>query len=496
MSEQYSSSDDNPDIQQEAAGSTVMQSETAASERESEAEIAADREAIVEQQNSALQDLEVRQAQAEQLAEKLEALAAQGENFHMLAGICDNLDSLQERGAATLFWGDQAGSGQQQLQQARSRIDEYQRERSALEAEYEAALAEVEGQHDVLEVLDYELYQVQQREESRKNEWLVERDEKEQPARLIVLPWMRGFDDDRRFRQTLAGTLAAALLLGLIIPMIDIPIPERDELVEVPERLARFIREERKAPPPPVREDIVEPEIQPEEPEPEVEPEEIVEPPPETAVAAEETKPKSTREKVNSKGILAFRENFSQLSDKRPAAALGSEAKLSSQGQSAVGMPQRAMVAAQGPESSGGINLAAISRDVGGGGTELSDGVQVSRMESSIDGGGPGDRPRSKGAFAGRTDEEIQIVFDRYKAALYRLYNRALRKDPTLRGQMVLRLTIEPDGTVSLCDVQSSELKAPDLSRQVVDSVAAFDFGAKEVPPVTIVYPIDFLPTA
>jgi TonB family protein len=159
-------------------------------------------------------------------------------------------------------------------------------------------------------------------------------------------------------------------------------------------------------------------------------------------------------------------------------------------------MPQRAMVAAQGPESSGGINLAAISRDVGGGGVELSDGVQVSRMESSIDGGGPGDRPRSRGAFAGRTDEEIQIVFDRYKAALYRLYNRALRKDPTLRGEMVLRLTIEPDGTVSLCNVQSSDLKAPELSRQVVDSVTAFQFGAKEVPPVTIVYPIDFLPTA
>ena len=153
------------------------------------------------------------------------------------------------------------------------------------------------------------------------------------------------------------------------------------------------------------------------------------------------------------------------------------------------------MVAAQGPDSSGGINLAAISRDVGGG-VELSDGVQLSRVESGIDGGGPDDRPRSTGATAGRTDEEIQIVFDRYKAALYRLYNRALRKDPTLRGQMVLRLTIEPDGSVSLCDMQSSDMQAPDLSRQVIDSVTAFQFGAKDVPSITILYPIDFLPTA
>ena len=103
---------------------------------------------------------------------------------------------------------------------------------------------------------------------------------------------------------------------------------------------------------------------------------------------------------------------------------------------------------------------------------------------------------RAQLAFAGRTDEEIQIVFDRYKAALYRLYNRELRKDPTLRGQMVLRLTIEPDGSVSLCGLQSSDMKAPDLAQRVVDSVTGFQFGAKEVPAVTILYPIDFLPTA
>jgi len=28
------------------------------------------------------------------------------------------------------------------------------------------------------------------------------------------------------------------------------------------------------------------------------------------------------------------------------------------------------------------------------------------------------------------TDEEIQIVFDRYKASFYRLYNRELRNNP------------------------------------------------------------------
>ncbi|PYS33873.1 MAG: hypothetical protein DMG14_30820 [Acidobacteria bacterium] len=88
-------------------------------------------------------------------------------------------------------------------------------------------------------------------------------------------------------------------------------------------------------------------------------------------------------------------------------------------------------------------------------------------------------------------------MFDRYKASFYRLYNRELRNDPALKGQMVLRLTIEPDGSVSMCVLQSSDMNAPDLAAQVVSRVRTMNFGAKDgVQAVTIVYPIDFLPAA
>ena len=98
-------------------------------------------------------------------------------------------------------------------------------------------------------------------------------------------------------------------------------------------------------------------------------------------------------------------------------------------------------------------------------------------------------------ARAGRTDEDIQIVFDRYKSALYRLYNRELRRDPRLRGQIVLQLTIEADGSVSSCELQSSNMNAPQLVQQVIDRVLTFDFGPMEnVASVTINYPIDFMP--
>jgi hypothetical protein len=151
------------------------------------------------------------------------------------------------------------------------------------------------------------------------------------------------------------------------------------------------------------------------------------------------------------------------------------------------------------PGSSGGINLADQSRNVrgGGGGGASGEGVQIARATSTIAGGGGGsERGVGRGGPPlGRTDEEIQIVFDRYKSALYRLYNRELRNDPTLKGQMVLRIRIEPDGSVTLCELQGTDMKAPQLVAQVLERVRTFDFGAKEgIPAITILYPIDFLP--
>jgi TonB family protein len=75
------------------------------------------------------------------------------------------------------------------------------------------------------------------------------------------------------------------------------------------------------------------------------------------------------------------------------------------------------------------------------------------------------------------------------------MYNATLRKDPTLRGKILLRITIEPGGEVSACTMQSSDLASPELVAQVVERVKKFNFGPKEnVPKTTILYPIDFLP--
>ena len=60
-----------------------------------------------------------------------------------------------------------------------------------------------------------------------------------------------------------------------------------------------------------------------------------------------------------------------------------------------------------------------------------------------------------------------------------------------------MRMSIEPDGAVSLCKVESTDLASPELVAMIVERIRRFNFGPKEgVQKMTILYPIDFLPSS
>jgi hypothetical protein len=433
--------------------------------------------------------------------DELQSLTAKSHEFDVLGRICRSLEELEELGSADLFWSteDDTETRSNKLANAHRKIDEYNEEIRCVEARRDSFVESIGDQNKELDCLHYNLIDIVEQRETHQNEWVIEREAEELPSHTQVMPWARGNEEDRRFHKSLGSSLAASFFVALIVGSIAIPIIERDKIIEVPERVARLVQQNR-AKPEPEPEPIFQEEL------PEPEPEALVETLPEETTPEVSNEPAvadnpkvDTKEQVKSKGILAFRDSFASRASLRAGTQLGSHASFSNAGEDAVGRPTRAMVTTNAPGSSGGINLASISRNVGGGGGEGIEGVQVSRVASSIGSGGNGtsDRPRSGGAFAGRTDEEIQIVFDRYKASLYRLYNRELRKNPTLRGQITLKLTIEPDGSVSFCITQSSDMNAPMLADQVVERVIGFDFGAKEdIVAVTIIYPIDFLPAA
>ncbi len=474
-----------------------------------------------EDQAALRQDLREARARVDRLVEALRSadstlagLEVERTKFRLVETACDALEALHASGDSGLFWaGREPGLPiGEHLRQARSRVDEFAKQLAGVEEHRQSLLEEIELEQLAADRVAGDILDAERIAEEKKYEWLIEREVAAQPVRPSIMPWARHQEDDRRFRRILFASLLASVLLGYLLPLIDIPLPERWEILEEQERLTELVREAIPVPP------AVLAELEPAQPvEPEA-PAESSDDAPAPALA-EQARPESnpapaaTKAPTGSRGILAFREKFSGLAKNDAVERLGASAQIEDPTAVADGLPQRSMVTSEAPGTSGGINVAALSRGTGGTGTQLS-GVAVTRATSTFGTGSGngtggngtgsgrsgkgrgGDRPLAGSSAANtRTDEEIQIVFDRHKSALYRLYNRELRQDPTLKGQMVLRLTIQPDGSVSFCEVKSTDMKAPQLASQVVERVKTFDFGAKPgIAAVTIVYPIDFLP--
>jgi len=102
---------------------------------------------------------------------------------------------------------------------------------------------------------------------------------------------------------------------------------------------------------------------------------------------------------------------------------------------------------------------------------------------------------RGASGKASRSLEEVRLVFERNKAALYAIYNRALREDPTLQGKVVIELAIAPSGTVTNVRLISSELKSPDLEQKLLARFRLLEFKPADVDTLVTTYPVDFLPS-
>ncbi|MCK4708418.1 MAG: energy transducer TonB, partial [Gammaproteobacteria bacterium] len=94
-----------------------------------------------------------------------------------------------------------------------------------------------------------------------------------------------------------------------------------------------------------------------------------------------------------------------------------------------------------------------------------------------------------------RAEEGITIVFDQHKSQLYTIYNRARRKNPGLKGKIVLEITVAPSGKVTKIRVISNQLNDSKLETRLVKRIKQFNFGAQLVEEITVTYPIEFLPS-
>ncbi len=302
-----------------------------------------------------------------------------------------------------------------------------------------------------------------------------------------VLPWDRTAEEERLFRKLGLTFGILFLVIALVLGFYPLPEKKRDQVERVPPRLAKLVIEKQKPPPPPP----------PPKEEPKPEDSKKAEPKKEEPKKEEPKKeqPKKTAQQKAKAHMAAF-DDLADLRDNQDLAQLKADQKqVSSANVGAQTAPtERALIGTSALGSSGGVAVSKASS--GGGGSGSLANVSSTKVESSIvDPAAQKAEKRGAGGKARRTTEDVQLVFDRNKAAIFSIYRRALRENPALEGTMVLRMEIQPNGSVTKCEVVSSDLKDPDLERKIVVKIKQFNFGKMDVEVWRDTYPISFIPS-
>ena len=326
-------------------------------------------------------------------------------------------------------------------------------------------------------------------------------------AIIGVDAWGLAEEADRRFRRVAGAALLAFLILAVVIPLLNFAGLERGGGDTLERRYVSLLPDAEVADqteePKPSEDDAPKPE--------EPKPQEVKKPEPAKPKAEPVAKPEPTKEqlvasardKAAQTGVMAMADQLKALRD-NSLQGLDAARPLSSDVVTA-----RAGTGASGGTAGGGAiaqSAAASSGGISGSGTgetrrsQAGAGLgqrRTTTVESPIGIGPDKTRPGQSGdkSVAARTLDEIQLTFDRNKAAFYSIYQRVLRDKPDVRGKMVVSLTIAPDGSVSDCRLVSSELGDAELEERIIARVKLLNFGAKAVPTFTYPnYPIYLFP--
>jgi protein TonB len=298
--------------------------------------------------------------------------------------------------------------------------------------------------------------------------------------RLYDLPWSPTEEVEARFRKVVKIAFAVFIVLAFAIPMIPVPEKQFVKAPPVPDRIVKLVVKAPPPPPPPP------PKIEEKKPEPEkIKPVEQPKPEPKPQPSAREKAQKSMANVVDQLAALRDNSMLDKAAQTKNLTGKVGEATRS----------ERKLLTSKVGGSSGGINTAALSRGYGGGQGALTGHTTTQVSSAVLEGQAANKVQRGAGnGKASRSEEEIALVFDRNKGAIYALYTRALRDKPDLQGKVVLELTIAADGSVERCQIVSSELNDPELERKLIARVKSFRFEARDVGTITVTKPIDFFP--
>lgn len=328
----------------------------------------------------------------------------------------------------------------------------------------------------------------------------------------LQLPWSSDEEAEGRLRKLMLIGLAAFLVVSLIIPFIPVPERVREKTnIESPE-LVQVILEKQELPKPepivkPKPKPIVKPKPEPKpkekpKPKPKPKPEPVVKPTPKP-VPKPKVKPKPTREQqvakakeqAASSGLLQFQDDLQAMRDSANIAQVDTATLNQSDAQAK--QLDRSVITSQSKTASGGINTAKLSRDTGGAALSGRETTKVSSSLANKVARNNKQSGKSSGGASGvsaRSQEGIRKVMDQNKGRIDLIYNKALRQNPDLEGRFVVKLTIQPNGSVSNVSIISSELDDPSLESKLLARIRLINFGAANVSRATLNYTFNFFP--
>lgn len=293
-------------------------------------------------------------------------------------------------------------------------------------------------------------------------------------------------NQDKKFTRILQILIALYLLVAIVVPFIEQVEVSREVKEKVPVQLAKIMLKEKKLPIPEKKEEKPK-----EKPKDDKKLEEIkdkkIEPP--------KTKRQAAKQKAQSSGLAAMKDELFAMRDAfdvKPA----STTKLNKTSTTEVKVKRKLLASAANTQSSA-LSAANTTQTVASDelSTRNTQEVRLSAEEvlASTDTAVAESLAAQKSGQ--RSEVTLRRTLEANKSRLYARYNRALRKDPFLKGKVLFELEILPSGKVSKVTIKSSELNNAKLERQLTIILRAIKFSEESVGTIVTIWAIDFLPS-
>lgn len=310
------------------------------------------------------------------------------------------------------------------------------------------------------------------------------------------LAWSPEEGEKQRLIRVISGVVPVFLVLAVLITLTDLPEQNREEIEKLPPQLAKVVLKKKELPKPIIKKK----EEKKPEPKPEKKVAEKPKPKPKAKIAKKpkiKAKPeevKAAREKAKKSGLLAMSDQLSKLSALADTVKLDTPKTITAK-PIARKVDDKLASRAVATTRSAGVDETQLTREtqqLSLASRAVSEVAEAEEVVAAV----AEEEAAAQVASAGRSTEDIRRTMDANKSAIYRIYNRALRKKPSIQGVITPLLTIEENGVVSSCKMEDSTINEPELESKICNRLLLVNFGQKEGAVATSIrYQIELFPS-